>query len=349
MSKYRVAVVGCGGRSRAHIIPYQWIENAEVVACCAPHPERREKLAAEFGLRAYADARVMIEQEKPDMVHLVTWPDTRVELMTLVSDLEVPLCTVEKPIATGVSDWRKLCELEQHARTRFAVCHQLRWQKHLSLCRAALTGGDLGEVKFLDISAGMNIAGQGTHTLNYGRSLIGDPQVTRVAGNVFGWDTSDVGHPAPAASEAYLTFDSGLRALWTSGPISPRCGDPATIWQHVRVAAYASRGRVNYEEFGNWEIISPNATEYGNYGGMSTWQANNLESQAAFHRAMFNWLEDASQTPGTSLAQSLHEWKVVLALYTSALEHKPVDMLSFDPQPDLFQALEKIVTSGGSQ
>ena len=45
--EYRVAIVGCGGRSRAHILPYQHIENATVVACCAPSPTRRDALAAE--------------------------------------------------------------------------------------------------------------------------------------------------------------------------------------------------------------------------------------------------------------------------------------------------------------
>jgi predicted dehydrogenase len=344
MSKYRVAVVGCGGRSRAHILPYfpplSAGEAAEVVACCAPNPERREKVAAEFGLRAYADVQTMIEQEKPDLVHLVTWPDTRVELMTLVSDLGVPLCTVEKPIATGAADWRQLCALEKRTATRFAICHQMRWQKHLSLCRAALQSGAMGDVKFLDISAGMNIAGQGTHTLNYGRSLVGDAKVARVAGSAFGWDRSDKGHPAPAASEAYLTFETGLRALWTSGPISPRCGDPKTTWQHVRIAAYADQGRVNYEEFGKWEIVSPAGNECGHYGGMETWMANNLEAQSDFHQAMFDWLEDDRKVPGTSLEQSLHEWKVVLAVYTSALLREPVNLDSFEPEDDLFHALE---------
>lgn len=338
--EYKIAIVGCGGRSRAHILPYQHIANTRVVACCAPTPARRDKLAEEFGLHAYADAREMIVKEQPDMLHLVTWPDTRVELMSLVSELGVPLCTVEKPIATRVADWQALRRLESASKTKFAVCHQVRWQPHMVKCQQAMTSGRLGPAKFLDISAGMNIAGQGTHTLNYGRSLIGDPWVTRVAGNVYGWDASDPGHPAPAMSEAYLTFENGVRGLWTSGAISPRTGDPATVWQHVRAAAYADRGRVNFEEFGKWEIAAPDGTESGDFGGMDTWSRNNLLAQTGFHQAMFAWLKDSTQEPGTSLRHSLHEWKVVLALYTSALERRPVEMSSFEPDPNLFHSLE---------
>lgn len=344
MKKYKAVVVGCGGRSRDHILPYQWIENAEVTACCAPHPERREKLAAEYGLRAYADAEEMLRVEKPDIVHLVTWPDTRVELMSLVSAAGVPLCTVEKPVATGVQDWRALVRLEQTSRTRFAVCHQVRWQPYLARCQQALADpadpAGPGRVLFLDISAGMNIAGQGTHTLNYGRSLTGDARVASVSGSASGWDRSDPGHPAPAVTQAALTFATGLRGLWTSGAISPRCGDPTTTWQHVRTAAYAERGRVLYEEFGRWETVSPAGTASGDYGGMSGWRQNNLLAQAGFHRAMFAWLE-GGPPPGTNLAVSLHEWQTVLALYTSALRRRPVDLDGFEPEDDLFHALEK--------
>ena len=343
MPKHRIAIVGCGGRSRPHIQAYDEMEEAEVVACCAPTATRRDVLASEFGLRAYGDARTMIETERPDMVHLITWPDTRVELMTLVSELHVPLCTVEKPIATGVTDWRTLCELEEKTETRFAVCHQFRWQPHLVKCREALESGGLGAVKFLDISSGMNIAGQGTHTLNYGRSLIGDPKVVRVFGSAAGWDARDRGHPGPAATEAYLTFANGLRGIWTSGWVSPRCGDPETVWQHVRIAAYAEEGRVNYEEFGDWEIISPRGAERGTFGGMDEGRRNNLKAQAAFHRAMFDWL-DRGDAPGTSLAASLHEWKVVLALYASALAREPIDVETFMPEEGAFRELVEVLT-----
>jgi predicted dehydrogenase len=344
MKPLRVAIIGCGNRGQAHLQADQHIEGVQAVACCDPVIDRREKLAAEFNLRAYADAGTMIEHEKPDLIHLVTQPALRVELMTLVSEMGVPICTVEKPIATGVVDWRALCDLEQKSRTKFAICHQFRWQKHLVKCQQAVASGQLGEVKFLDISAGMNIANQGTHTLNYGRSLIGDPEVTLVAGNAFGWDLGDPTHPAPEATQAYLIFENGVRALWTLGPISSRIGDPNTTWQHVRVAAYADRGRVNYEEFGQWEIVSPEGVERGDYGGMETWGRNNRLAQAEFHKALIAWGEDGLPEPGTSLRQSLHEWKVVLAVYTSAVEHRPIEISSFEPKDDLFHSLSALLT-----
>ena len=331
---YKAAIIGCGGRAAAHIEAYGHIGDASVVACTAPSPVRRGPLSKKYGIHEYDNAIEMIKKENPDIVHIVTWPDTRVELMSLVSDCGVPLCTVEKPVASGVADYKLLCDLESASKTKFAVCHQLRWQRQLIKCREALQEGKIGPIKFIHMSAGMNISGQGTHTLNYGLSMADNSPVVRVFGNAYGWDNTDPGHPAPLATEACLKLENGIDALWTSGYISPRCGNPDTTWQHVRIAAYADRGRTLYEEFGKWEIVSNDNIDEGDYGGLDEWRKNNVLAQAGFHEAMFRWHEN-NIIPGTNLKQSLHEWSVVLALYQSAIENRPVEIKSFDPPEDL--------------
>lgn len=342
MAKYRVALIGCGARAPAHIRAYERIPEAHVVACCAPGERRRTELAGRFGLRAYAEPAEMICQENPDMVHIITPPWTRVELLTLVSDLGVPLCTTEKPLASGVRDWRQLQTLCATSKTRFGVCHQLRWHENLMRCQQAIASGQLGAVQFLDISACMNIAGQGTHTLDYGMSLVGDSPVVRVFGNACGWSSSDPMHPGADTTEAYISFANGARGLWTSGPVSPRCGKPDVIWEHVRIAAYAQRGQVLFEEFGRWEIVAEGRTEGGDFGGYQTWAQRNEAAQTSFHQAMFAWHEGGPAV-GTNLAHSLHEWAVVLALYQSALERRPIDMATFDPPDDLVDKLRAAI------
>ena len=345
MTTYKAAVVGCGGRAPAHIEAYQHLKNAEIVACCARTDPRREALADKYNLTPYDDVAKMIKAEQPDLVHIVTPPNARVPLMTTVSDLGVPLCTVEKPIATQVRDWKQLLDLEANSDTKFGVCHQFRWQPHLVKCQEALKSGKLGSVKFLDFSAGMNISGQGTHILNYGMSFNDNSPVVRVFGAASGTEQSDQVHPAPDSSVGYVTFQNGVRGLWNNGPTAPRTGDPETIWQHVRVAAYAEQGRVSYEEFGRWEIISPAGSESGDFGGMDEWRRNNILAQAGFHQSMIDWHEMETKPSGTNLKQSLHEWSVVLALYLSAVERRPIEMAEFDPPDDLFDRLLRALGS----
>jgi predicted dehydrogenase len=346
MSRYRVAIIGCGHRAPAHIEASRALEQAEVVACCDLDRDRAEAMAARYGLKAYGDAAEMIKAERPDAVNVVTLPATRVALLTLVAELGVRACVSEKPIATGVADWRALCALEAQSTTRFAVSHQFRWQPHLVACQQALASGALGEPLFVDMTAGMNIANQGTHSLNYGRSLIGEARVVSVFANAGGWDGDDASHPAPAMSAAYLTFANGVRGVWTSGAVSPRVGDPNTTWQHVRVAAHAQRGRVSYEEFGRWEIVGPDGAQGGHFGGFDAWGANNHAAQTGLQRAVFAWLDGSAPAPGTSLAESLHEWAAVLAIYQSTLDHRPVELAGFEPGDDLIEQYRAAI--GGS-
>jgi len=135
---YRSAIVGCGGRSAWHARAYKLISRGELVACCDIDTERRQSYAKEFGIRPYADAFEMIKKEEPDLVHVVTPPNVRFELMRVIDDNGVPACIVEKPIACEVSDWKKLCELEEKTKTKFAVNHQIRWQPNFMRCQEAL-------------------------------------------------------------------------------------------------------------------------------------------------------------------------------------------------------------------
>ena len=153
-----------------HALAYKLISRGELVACCARTDARREAFAAEFGIPGYADAAEMIRAEKPDLVHLVTPPSTRVELMTLVDALGVPACIVEKPIATEARDWQALVALEARTGTKFGVGAQFRYHPDLTRCREALRSGQLGAVRFLDASAVGTICDQGVHVVDWAMS-----------------------------------------------------------------------------------------------------------------------------------------------------------------------------------
>jgi len=342
---YKAAVVGCGGRGSKHIGAYRHTERGEVVACCDIVAEKADKLAEDFGITSYHDVGEMIEREKPDLIHITTPPTARANLLAVAASNGVPACIVEKPLATGVEDWHDLRKIEKKGKIKIAVCHQFRWHADFVKCQEALKSGDLGDVLFLDISARMNIAGQGTHVLNYGFSLNGESPVVRVFGAAYGAESMTGYHPGPDTTSGSLLYENGVRASWNTGTVSATSGDPQTDYQHVRLAAFAEKGRILWEEFGNWEIVSPAGTESGTYGGLEGWAESNSKAQAIFHEAMFDWIEDDSRVPGTNLHQSLHEWEVVLALYSSVVERRPIDLDNFEPPRDLFDTLGSALTA----
>jgi len=337
MKPYRSVIVGCGPRAYWHARAYGLTNRGEVVACCDVDQERLNRFKDEFGIAGYSDAAVMIRQEKPDLVHLVTPPDTRVELMSLVSDCGVPACIVEKPVACEVKDWRQLCELEAVTGTRFAVGKQFRFHPHLSRCRQALSEGRLGKLLLLDFSAGMNISGQGTHIIDWAMSLNEDSPVVRVFGAASGVSMEDQQHPAPDTTMAQVVFANGVYGFWNNGFTARRVAGDEAVYKHCRVAAYAEQGRILYEEFGRWEIVTPGGIESGETTA-AEWEENNHRAQAGLVDSVFDWMEDDSKPSGTSLKRALHQWNVVLGLYASALWRKPVN-IPFDPPDDLFAEL----------
>ena len=336
MSEYTAAIVGTGHRGREHALAYDRIDGAVPVACMARSDPRREELAAEFDMAAYDDLGEMLSATDPDVVHVCTPPSVRVDVMEAISAAGVPAATVEKPVAVGVEDWRALRELEARTETKFAVCHQFRWQPHLARCREAVASGALGEVEFLDCSGRLVLTDQGTHCLHYANSLNGDARIKSVFGNVSGDYHAEQGHPGHDGTQAMGTFENGVRAAWATGDAGARVPDAEAEHEHIQCVAYTDAGHARWEMFGDWEIVSADGAERGTFGGEETYWENRNQAQADFQRAVLRWLAGGDPV-GTNLERSLHEWKAVLALYESALSNESVRLDAFDPKPTLIE------------
>ncbi len=342
VTKYRAAIIGCGGRAAWHTKAYRSVDRAALVACCDLITERRERFALEFGLRSYADADTMLAQEKPDLVHIVTLPTVRVPLLQIVSDRGVPGCIVEKPIAWEVRDWKAIGQIESSSKTRFGVGAQFRYHPTLVRCREALRSGRLGKLLFLDASARGTICDQGVHTLDWAMSLNEDVAPVSVFGGASGAQEMSGRQPSPDTAAAQVLFANGVRMLWHLGHSAPRTLDDPAYYKHCRVAAYAERGHTLYEEFAGWEIVSSTGTQAGRVASAEDWTEGNHTAQANLTNAMLDWLEDGERPVGTNLKRALAQWNVVLGLYASVVTHRPVD-LPCDPPDDLLERLQQML------
>ena len=343
MPKYRSAIIGCGGRAYGHANAYQLISQGELVACAnRSDTARREKFAETFEITGYANAEEMLRTEKPDLVHLITMPDQWRELMPMVSELGVPACLVEKPIACGVEDWRLLCELEARTATKFGVGKQYRWHPGLISCREVVQSGKLGKIHLLDFSCGMNLSAQGTHIIDWAMSLNNDSPIVRVFGTVGGIASLDSTYPAPDTSACQVLFENGVYGVWNTGFTSPRIMDDDTIYKHCRVAAYGESGHVLFEEFGGWRIFLKEKIE-DHQTTPDEWRANNDRAQARLTEAMFDWIEDDARPVETNLKLALHQFNAILGIYASAISHQPID-IPFDPPADLDSQLREVLS-----
>ncbi len=59
----KVGFVGAGGRARSHMRVLQGIEDVDILAICDVLGETAERVAGEYGARAYTDHRKMLDSE----------------------------------------------------------------------------------------------------------------------------------------------------------------------------------------------------------------------------------------------------------------------------------------------
>lgn len=70
MKKFRAAVIGCGNISVMHLDSITHLEGLELAAVCDVKEERAEAAAEKYHTKAYTDYHRLLEEEKPDAVHL---------------------------------------------------------------------------------------------------------------------------------------------------------------------------------------------------------------------------------------------------------------------------------------
>ncbi|MBM3475734.1 MAG: Gfo/Idh/MocA family oxidoreductase [Armatimonadetes bacterium] len=333
---FKCAFLGCGPRARGHARAYEFVKRGQKVAICDMNEERLNQFGDEFGVATrYTDLHQMLDTEKPDVLHIVTLPELRVELMTIAADHGVPGVIVEKPIALQGEDWRALRDLDARSKTKYCVNTQLHFHAQNLDLKQTVAEGTIGEVRHIDASARSTPLDQGVHVLELAHSYTGFDDIVSVFGQVADGSELDSRQPSPAMATGMIGFASGVRASLTCGACAPIATDRVEVrYAHKRVAAYGTDGFTHWTMSG-WE----RRTVDGGYErGSHDYGAEDDLAQARLTEAMFDWLLDDAQPHPTRLERSLAEFNAILGLYLSALGSRPVD-LPCDPPDGLLDSL----------
>ncbi len=333
------ACLGCGPRARQHALAYELVTRGKLSAICDLDEARLERFGQEFGIdRRYTNLGHMLEAETPDLLHIVTLPTIRVDLMTIAAEHEVPVVIVEKPIAIQGEDYRQIAALEKRSTTHFVVNTQLHFHPDNLALKRYVAEGHIGEVRFIDVSARSTMLDQGVHVLELAQSYNAFAPFSDVFGQVSGRENLSSRQPAPDLAEAAIAFENGVRAQMVCGAIAPRANDSESIYMHKRIAAYGTRGYVHWTMTG-WERFSQ---QDGYASGEHEYREQDVRAQAALTDAAFEWAADGDKPHPTRLERNLQQFSVVLGIYTSALRDAPV-ALPFDPPDGILDAfLERL-------
>ena len=155
-----------GNRATGLAEAYRHIKRGQLAAISTRRPDKLEEFGNRFEVKArYTDYREMFEQEQPDLVHINTPPSVRLEIFKSAEAADIPAVLVEKPLAIQGEDYLKIRDFAQTCRLKIAINHQLYFHPRRQILQRFVQEGKLGEVRFIEASARMNLAYQGTHSL----------------------------------------------------------------------------------------------------------------------------------------------------------------------------------------
>lgn len=341
---YRVAILGLGGISRAHLRGYRAPENAErveLVAGADISPDARERFTQEIGVeRTYADYQDLLERERPDIVSICTWPPLHPEMVEAACAVGVKGILCEKPMAVDLAGCDRMVAAAEHAGTVLVIGHQRRLQPKFTRARELIEEGTIGEPElFCGIAAG-DLLTDGSHTVDALRFFARDAPVEWVMGGVdvrprevrpemvgrVGYQASQpgelyttrYGHPVEAGAFAALRFTTGVRATLELG----NCARPG----YQRFQLYGTDGMINVS--GDRPAENEPYLQVRRKGAAEWETVEGVEAQNGFAREvtlLFESLEQGTSHPlNARSARATHE--VLMAVFESARRPGRIDL-----------------------
>jgi predicted dehydrogenase len=223
----RAAVLGCGGRGRAHAAGYAAAKNATVVAVADPVAENARALAAQHeGATVYADYRTLLEKERPDAVSVCTWPHLHREMVEAAIAAGARAIHCEKPMAPTWGDAKAMHEAALAAGVVMTFCHQRRFAPSFRQARQWVREGRIGEIVRIEGYCS-NLYDWGTHWFDKLHFFNDERRAAWVMGQI---DVSErrtvFGVPVETSGISHVAFENDVRGLLITGraPQTPRLG-----------------------------------------------------------------------------------------------------------------------------
>jgi predicted dehydrogenase len=165
----RIGIIGCGKIADGHVTQVRATQRAEVVAVCDREPLMAEQIAVRLGVAGrYTDVTKMLENERLDVVHIATPPDSHVPLACQAMRAGCHVF-VEKPFALDAAGARIILDCAAQTRRKVSVNYLYNFESPALELARLLASGSLGEIVHLDTAYGYNLSG------DYGLAVLGDP------------------------------------------------------------------------------------------------------------------------------------------------------------------------------
>ncbi len=178
MKRLKIAVVGTGGRARAHLSTIPKLEPIyQLVGVCDIDSERATETAQRLSVSGYTDIETLIEMESPDVILITVGPDGHHVITEVAASHGVHVIT-ETPISTTLPCADRMIDAARQYGVKLEVAENVwRWP-HERLKRKIVDAGLIGEITH----AHLWYTSGSYHGMNAIRTLVGSAAV-RVIGH----------------------------------------------------------------------------------------------------------------------------------------------------------------------
>ena len=149
VSKYRVAIVGCGGISNAHGNAWRNLPEIEIVGACDEKFESLKRFATEYNVQnTYNDLRQMLEKQQPDILVIATWPSSHLKNVLEAVRCGVKGILVEKPITVNATQLEQMIQVTDGANILLMEAFMYRHHPLTLAVKQKIEEGAIGEVRY---------------------------------------------------------------------------------------------------------------------------------------------------------------------------------------------------------
>jgi predicted dehydrogenase len=155
----KAALIGAGQIARQHLACLKTLEGVELAAVCDVSPATAEAAAERYGIGAwFTDPRAMLENVRPDVVHVTTPPTSHfgLALDALNAGADV---IVEKPATPTLGELQTLVGRAQQAGRHFVEDYNYLFNRAPQEILRRIESGEFGSVTHVEVLICLDILG----------------------------------------------------------------------------------------------------------------------------------------------------------------------------------------------
>lgn len=313
MADYRVAILGCGNIASAHASAYQNREGVTLVAGAEVDAARGQSFADRFGIpRIYTDYRRLLEEERPTIVSICTWPPLHAEMTVAAAEAGAAAVHCEKPMAVSLGECRTMVAACERTGAKLVIGHNHRWDANARKAKELVADGAIGELWAVYGYCGdRDLLANGTHVVDQIRFLVDDAPITSVIGQIDRpTPKQDFGHEVEHGAVVHFYFENGVRGIVEQGTMSRKPYAFHLVGTEGFISLNAYPGKA-------MQVLVPS--------GELAVELPSVNPKRAEVDAIFRWIEGGEPHPARG-ENCLKTHEVLMAAYESSRLHRAIPL-----------------------